>query len=254
MNKSISFEYRDKEWLRLKYVGMGLSTTEIGRICHCHASVIGKWMRRHCLPMRTLSEAKLGHLVSPEVRLKNSERLRGKKGKKHSREAIEKIRAGKLGEKNPQWRGGITDAITLMRNSKPFAEWRWMVYGRDGFGCLRCGDRRGSNLNAHHIIRVSEDKDPALDVDNGITLCVDCHKFVHRFVRNTESNMNFKDLQRQWINNPVSNRTQTSYSRFLRGVRGPLRSMFTDAQDEYKTAQESRLKTTWLEDTDIGAK
>lgn len=37
-------------------------------------------------------------------------------------------------------------------------------------------------LNAHHIRNYSSDKENRFNVNNGITLCVDCHKeFHHRY-------------------------------------------------------------------------
>lgn len=71
------------------------------------------------------------------------------------------------------------------RSCKEYAEWRIAVFMRDGFKCQACG-QVGGTLNAHHIKEFS--KYPALrfDVDNGITLCKDCHKKVHRGGRDAE--------------------------------------------------------------------
>ena len=34
--------------------------------------------------------------------------------------------------------------------------------------------------NAHHILNYAEHKELRLNVDNGITFCVDCHKIFHK--------------------------------------------------------------------------
>jgi hypothetical protein len=52
-------------------------------------------------------------------------------------------------------------------------EWREAVFNRDGYRCRDCGD--ASRLNAHHIIEWADDPAHRFDVDNGVTLCVECH-------------------------------------------------------------------------------
>lgn len=53
------------------------------------------------------------------------------------------------------------------------------IFERDNYTCQECGDDSGGNLNAHHIIPSSEDRDMAHDIDNGVTLCIDCHAERH---------------------------------------------------------------------------
>lgn len=50
--------------------------------------------------------------------------------------------------------------------------WRNSVIERDGHGCIICG--RNFNLQAHHILNYSRNKELRNDVTNGITLC-ECH-------------------------------------------------------------------------------
>lgn len=79
------------------------------------------------------------------------------------------------GEKSPNWKGGITPDHLLMRSSKEYKNWRKEVFGRDDYTCKCCGDNTGGNLQAHHIVNFAEHEDIRLDVDNGITLCEECH-------------------------------------------------------------------------------
>jgi hypothetical protein len=61
----------------------------------------------------------------------------------------------------------------------PIDRWRLSVYHRDGFICQRCGDARGRNLQAHHIIGWAQDPALRFELFNGVTLCEACHKRLH---------------------------------------------------------------------------
>ena len=82
------------------------------------------------------------------------------------------------GEKNPNWKGGISDDRNK-RFVKESAKWRRLVYARDNYECQRCGDSNGGNLNAHHIFPWVENSNKRFDVSNGITLCKPCHDWIH---------------------------------------------------------------------------
>ena len=65
-------------------------------------------------------------------------------------------------------------------SSPDYSYWRNAVLKRDNFTCQRCGTT--SNLQAHHIIRwkdTSCEKHLRFDINNGITLCKDCHLKEH---------------------------------------------------------------------------
>ena len=66
-----------------------------------------------------------------------------------------------------------------IRNSMEYRDWRKAVYERDGYTCQICG-KRGGNLNAHHIKHFAQYPELRMDITNGITLCYDCHRAVHR--------------------------------------------------------------------------
>lgn len=53
--------------------------------------------------------------------------------------------------------------------------WRIAVFERDRYTCQCCGDKRGGNLEAHHINNYSSNELLRFDIDNGITLCGKCH-------------------------------------------------------------------------------
>jgi len=49
--------YRDKGWLRQKYIGEKKSTTEIGELCGVTKQCIREWLHKHDIPTRDASEA-----------------------------------------------------------------------------------------------------------------------------------------------------------------------------------------------------
>ena len=65
------------------------------------------------------------------------------------------------------------------RESTSYKEWRERVYERDNWTCQVCG-QYGGKLNAHHIKSYAKYPKLRLDVDNGITLCVNCHRNEHK--------------------------------------------------------------------------
>lgn len=86
------------------------------------------------------------------------------------------------GERHWNWKGGITPDNARIRASAEYAKWRKAVFERDHFTCQMCG-RYGCKLNAHHIKPFSKYPEYRLCLDNGITLCKECHKKVHKKVK-----------------------------------------------------------------------
>lgn len=83
------------------------------------------------------------------------------------------------GEFHWNWNGGKTPANQRERSSGRYVEWRKQVFERDCFTCQIC-KKVGGELNAHHIKPWSTNQSLRFDVNNGITLCTECHKKVHK--------------------------------------------------------------------------
>jgi transposase len=66
----------------------------------------------------------------------------------------------------------------LARNRTKYRNWRKKCIVRDDFTCQACG-KMGGKLNVHHINNFSEFKELRYKVDNGITLCEECHRQFH---------------------------------------------------------------------------
>jgi hypothetical protein len=134
---------------------------------------------------------------SGDARLKHAEVLRGKpsgvNGKRWKYDR--KISKPSLrGENNPNWKGGITSLNFKIRDSPDYKRWRDSVFQRDNYTCQTCGSHTGNGsrvrLHAHHVKPLSlivRDRDISnikqavecseiWDINNGITLCKNCHK------------------------------------------------------------------------------
>lgn len=79
------------------------------------------------------------------------------------------------GPGHPRWRGGSLPEGQRPRKTPRYKAWRAAVYDRDDFTCQDCG-RRGGRLHAHHIKAWAEFPELRFEVENGQTLCVECHK------------------------------------------------------------------------------
>lgn len=81
----------------------------------------------------------------------------------------------KMGSKNPAWKGGITPINTKIRNSEEYTEWRKSVFERDEYTCQEC-EEKGGILHADHIKPFAYYPELRLDINNGRTLCLSCHR------------------------------------------------------------------------------
>jgi hypothetical protein len=106
------------------------------------------------------------------------------------------------GKKSHQYIDGRTGLHLLIRKILEYNEWRKKVYERDNYTCQICGVAgNGKNLEAHHkkefniilneflqlysqfspiddketLVRLAMTYAPFWDIDNGQTLCEDCH-------------------------------------------------------------------------------
>lgn len=137
---------------------------------------------------------KIGHIPWNKNKKGYSTNLKGRKrpksfGEKISNATKGKPRYDKRGKNSHFWKGGVSKLSDRIRRTNKYKEWRKHVFERDNYTCQEC-KKRGSYLEAHHIKQFSkilEDNDiTTLDkayeckelwnIDNGQTLCLDCHK------------------------------------------------------------------------------
>lgn len=98
------------------------------------------------------------------------------KGKKYSDET--NIKKGRKKENNNNWKGGITTVNELIRKTNPYKIWRKSVFERDNYTCQHCGEKEkvSGKLEADHIKPFAYFPNLRFEIDNGRTLCKECHK------------------------------------------------------------------------------
>lgn len=108
---------------------------------------------------------------------------------------------GLKGSDNPAWKGGISTLTNLIRNCPKYKDWRKSCFNRDHYTCQECKQVSGK-LEVNHLkrfseilsefltkynqfspiedketlLRLTETYEPFWDLNNGQTLCVNCHK------------------------------------------------------------------------------
>lgn len=156
-----------------------------------------KEYRKKLSKIRLERKKRLGYLNSPETREKMRVAKLGKpsplKGRKWSRIYKKKlglaISLAQRGEKNHNWKGGITPIKKIIRECYKYRLWRLDVFTRDNWICQLC--RKKSNwIEADHYPKMFAEifheyniksLEEALnceefwDINNGRTLCKKCH-------------------------------------------------------------------------------
>lgn len=92
-----------------------------------------------------------------------------------------------------------------IKPTSEYTKWRLTVLEMSSFTCAKCKeDFEGPSdkLHAHHIENYSDNENLRLDPDNGIALCVDCHRIFHKMFG--KSNIGQRELDlflgNEWLN------------------------------------------------------
>jgi hypothetical protein len=121
--------------------------------------------------------------MAKNTKNKLSEKLKGRnswnKGKELHYKVVGCFIKGQFeGEKNINWKGGVTPTNQLIRHSTEYKQWRKSVFERDDYTCQICFKKEevSGKLNADHIKPFANFPELRFDINNGRTLCIDCHK------------------------------------------------------------------------------
>jgi len=112
-------EYRNKKWLYFHYIELKQSTKEIGDICNCRDFIIGRWLKRFNILVRSKSEATKLAMNKPEIKKKF---LEANRAFHKNPEYRKKMSENRKGEKNPNWKGdnvSISALHSWIKDHKP---------------------------------------------------------------------------------------------------------------------------------------
>ena len=119
-----------------------------------------------------LSRANKRRMLNKKLRKGISEKL---KGRKLPPSVCIKMGVARSGNKNWNWKGGISGKDRLERlKFRNLIQKR--VFERDNYTCQMCGSKK--NLQVDHIQKWSEYIELRFDMNNCRTLCVKCHYLV----------------------------------------------------------------------------
>lgn len=151
----------DKEWLETEYIFKCRSAEEIAKEVGCNANNILYWLKKHNIQTRGMKE----------IRKNKKWGLSGKQNGMY----------GRCGSKNPRWIDGSSPLRQKVYARSFWKELIKIVYARDNYLCQRCGAKHTSKnkLHAHHIKSWAGNPSSRIDLKNIITLCKNCHTFVH---------------------------------------------------------------------------
>lgn len=110
--------------------------------------------------------------ISEEIKQKISKTLTGKP------------RPYQIGNKNPNWKGGVSPQDKVIRGTLEYRLWRISVFERDNYTCVWC-HKRGGKLHADHIKPFALYPELRFAIDNGRTLCVPCHQTTDTYAGRT---------------------------------------------------------------------
>lgn len=171
----------------IKYKSQKLLTIAIRRNSLC----------RSCSGKRKILSKETKEKISNSLKGKmagNKNPMFGKEVSEETRKEISKAHKGRISrEKNPNWKGGVTALNKQIRYCAEYKVWRNICFVRDFYTCQNCG-KKNCNLQCHHIIFLHIIKEKynittlaeaikckeLWDINNGKTLCKDCHYGFHK--------------------------------------------------------------------------
>ena len=75
-----------------------------------------------------------------------------------------------------------------IRQSWEFKEWRKKVFEIDKYTCQNKQCNQNGRIHPHHIYNFADYESLRFEVDNGITLCRDCHMEFHKIYGTRHNN------------------------------------------------------------------
>ena len=197
-----------KEWLREHYWDREMNSRDIAELAYgkrTHGPNITGWMKKLGIPVRSRTDA-----VALQWKDNYSRRKQaginaikymgaGTPGREklllymETDEYKQKISDANSGERNGMWNSELTEEEREKqkrhaRRYPGYQDFRKSVYERDEYTCQVCSDDTGGNLVVHHLNGFHWDENGRTDINNGVTLCNDCHNEFHRIYGRRDNN------------------------------------------------------------------
>ena len=175
----------------------GKSMPETAKYFNVSESTILNILKRCNIARRTVKEGNSLKWENDDFRNNQIEKRKNKSSGALGKTWTIKHRIERLnqkGENNHFWKGGKTKISQQIRTLVEYKMWRSKVFERDKYTCVQCGRKRKEGdrviVQADHIYPFSKILDDfnitsiegamscekLWDINNGRTLCVDCHK------------------------------------------------------------------------------
>lgn len=88
----------------------------------------------------------------------------------------------KFGSTNGNYNPNLTEEDRQRKRLK-ISPWKNTIKKRDNYTCQKCGyhgKKHDGIMIAHHLNNYSQFKEQRTDINNGVCLCKDCHKSIHK--------------------------------------------------------------------------
>ncbi len=175
----------------------GKSMPETAKYFNVSESTILNILKRCNIARRTVKEGNSLKWKNDDFRNNQIEKRKNKpSGTLGKTWKVDKIikRPNNSGENNHFWKGGKTKLSLRIRNSAEYSFWRKQIFERDNYTCQICGrkNKKGDKviIEVDHIYPFSKILDDfditsieeaiscekIWDIENGRTLCRECHK------------------------------------------------------------------------------
>ena len=175
----------------------GKSMPETAKYFNVSESTILNILKRCNIARRTVKEGNSLKWKNDDFRNNQIEKRKNKpSGALGKTWKVDKIikRPNNSGENNRFWKGGKTKLSLQIRNSVEYSFWRKQIFERDNYTCQICGrkNKKGDKviIEVDHIYPFSKILDDfditsieeaiscekIWDIENGRTLCRECHK------------------------------------------------------------------------------
>ncbi len=164
--------------------GQKLAITQKGHCLQCRQDLVIypwmiKWKRGQFCNRACRTSYQIGKPPLPRGWKHTNEAKRkigqASKGHKVTEKIKQIISIKNSGENNGAWKGGVSFENHKARRCSKYKKWRRDILKRDNYTCQKCG-AKDKPLEADHIKPFATYLELRFILDNGRTLCIDCHK------------------------------------------------------------------------------